>query len=106
MVFVGYFLASVAMMCHIEIGLDQALSMPEVCIKIKEVAETGQGKIVIFVLSPPYFAFYSHQSITNRTSAICKTHRSQVKFWAKFFEFERNCLLPLCKISVFGCLGH
>lgn len=28
-VFVGYFLASIAMSCHIEIGLDQALSMPE-----------------------------------------------------------------------------
>lgn len=28
-VFVGYFLASIAMTCHLEIGLDQALSMPE-----------------------------------------------------------------------------
>ena len=27
--FVGYFLASIAMTTHIEIGLDQALSMPE-----------------------------------------------------------------------------
>ena len=29
-VFVGYFLASIAMTCHLNIGLDQALSMPEV----------------------------------------------------------------------------
>lgn len=28
-IFVGYFLASIAMTCHLEIGLDQALSMPE-----------------------------------------------------------------------------
>ena len=49
------------------------------------------------MLSPPYFAFYSHQSITNRTSAICKTHRSQVKFWAKFLSLKEIAYYPYVK---------
>lgn len=31
-VFVGWFMASIAFACHLSIGLDQALSMPEVCV--------------------------------------------------------------------------